>query len=175
MMGKLDPNQKFQCLIVAAVMLWISFYIMNYQPAATLLGLLTLSIAALSGLIVILEGTEPVETPLSQIEIVEVFEYHDEPLLVSGRGNDGKFYLGVMIKDESLTQVWMYAELDEFQQKALALNVLPLRKTFTHNPNDYVLVVRKLSSTDKNIISPLKIRVSALTEDMLPTKDSGNV
>ena len=118
---------------------------------------------------------EPDELPpLSKFKTLEIYEWHDKPLLVLAEGDTGGMFLGVMIKEDKFVDVWIYAGLDDEQFARLKGGTLDERETFRSATGGHVWLTKNYTQND-SWSRPVKVSIKALTEDMLPTPEAGYV
>jgi hypothetical protein len=109
--------------------------------------------------------TLPVDTPLGQLEIVEVYLYYDGPKLFICRNSTQQLYLANWIEGGK-ENTWLYVALSFKRLRQLQRGEISLHDAFLLAENDYVYLV-KLSNED-SLLDLLSFRGRDLPPEWLP-------
>ena len=100
---------------------------------------------------------------LGRLEILETFEYYDQPVLFSCTNAAGHLYLVVAADENDQHETWLYAGVSEERLKLIRSGAIDLHDAFADPEDDYVLQAIVPYDNQTDFIQPDRI-----TEDMLP-------
>lgn len=104
---------------------------------------------------------------LGKLEIVEVYEYYDQPVLYSCKSAMGHFYLVVAADEDDRYLTWLCAAVSTKRLNRIRSGKIDLHDAFAHPESAHVVQVKvpynKHASVQVNFIQPDQI-----PEDMLP-------
>lgn len=106
-------------------------------------------------------------TQLGNLQIVEVYEFYDRPLLFSCRNSTGHHFLALLIDETETEEVWLYAPVSETRFAQIRAGKIDLHDAFAKAEDDrlYEIHAPHLQA------SPVEFRfisVQDVPEDVLP-------
>lgn len=110
----------------------------------------------------------PQNTMLGKLEMVEIYEYHDKPLLFACRNASHTHYLVVQEGIHADSETWLYVSLSQERFQQIRTGIIDLHDAFAHPEDDFVFFVRLFYSHRSSQITMLNS--SDLTNDQLPDK-----
>jgi hypothetical protein len=109
----------------------------------------------------------PKNTSLGQLEIIEVYEYYDQPLLFACQNASSVRYLVVLEDEDDDSETWLYATISPTRHQQIRSGGIDLYSAFKQAEDGFVFVVQTFHdesiSSDFNLVS-----VDELTEEQLP-------
>ncbi len=104
---------------------------------------------------------------LGRLEILETFEYYDQPVLFSCRNAAGHLYLVVAADENEQNETWLYGAVSEGRLNCIRAGAIDLHHAFADPENGYLVqaIVPYDSQTEIEFDSILPDQIS---EDMLP-------
>lgn len=104
---------------------------------------------------------------LGKLEIVEVYEYYDQPVLYSCKNASGHFYLVVAAAEDAQFLTWLCVAVSTERLNLIRFGKIDLHDAFADSENPYAILVRvpyeEHASVQTDFIQPNQI-----PEDMLP-------
>ena len=104
---------------------------------------------------------------LGKLEIVEVYEYYDQPVLYSCKNASGHFYLVVAAAEDAKFLTWLCVAVSTERLNRIRSGEIDLHDAFTDSENPYAIQVKvpyeEHASVQTDFIQPNQI-----PEDMLP-------
>lgn len=104
---------------------------------------------------------------LGRLEIVETFEYYDQPVLFSCKNASGHFYLVVAADENEHHETWLYAGVSEERLKLIRSGTIDLHDAFAA-PEDGFLVQARVPYDDRTPLQIDPIQPDKISKDMLP-------
>ncbi len=104
---------------------------------------------------------------LGRLEIVETFEYYDQPVLFSCKNGAGHFYLVVAADENDQYETWLYAGVSEARLNLIRSGAIDLHEAFA-DPEDGFLVQARVRYDDQTPFRFEPIQPDKLSKDMLP-------
>lgn len=98
----------------------------------------------------------PLNTELGRLEIIEVYEYYDQPCLFSCKNEKGAIFLAIWSTDE----MWLYVPVTEERIN----EGIQIRDYYFNSEKGYVYLVRNKVTGNK----VEKINCNELIDDWLP-------
>lgn len=111
----------------------------------------------------------PVHTHLGQLEIVEIYEYRDRPLLFSCRSRSNTLYLVLLDKETDSADRWFYTRMSRARFEQVRVGEMSLADAFKQAEDAFVFVVTTFKGDTPPIVDTLACE--ALTADRLPEPD----
>lgn len=107
----------------------------------------------------------PLNTFLGELEIVDIFEFYDMPLLFTCINKAGDIFIAVAVEEGEDFYKWIYSKISEDDVLKLKTAKIDFRDSFLASKNGYVfnVVVYEDAPT---VVTPLS--VSDLDDDFLP-------
>ena len=104
---------------------------------------------------------------LGKIEIVEVYEYYDQPVLYSCKNAMGHFYLVVAADEDDQYLTWLCAAVSTERLNLIRSGKIDLHDAFAHTEHTYVVQV-KVPYDEHASVQTDFIQSNLIPEDMLP-------
>ena len=104
---------------------------------------------------------------LGQLEIVEVYEYYDQPVLYSCKNAIGHFYLVVAADEDNQYLTWLCAAVSTERLDCIRSGKVDLHDAFAHPESGYVVQV-KVPYNKHTSVQVDFIQSNLIPEDMLP-------
>ena len=104
---------------------------------------------------------------LGKLEIVEVYEYYDQPVLYSCKNAMGHFYLVVAADEDDQYLTWLCAAVSTDRLNRIRSGRVDLHDAFAHPESGYVVQV-KVPYDEHASVQVDFIQSNLIPEDMLP-------
>ena len=104
---------------------------------------------------------------LGKLEIVEVYEYYDQPVLYSCKNTMGHFYLVVAADEDDQYLTWLCAAVSTDRLNRIRSGRVDLHDAFVHPEGGYVVQV-KVPYDEHASVQVDFIQSNLIPEDMLP-------
>ena len=104
---------------------------------------------------------------LGKLEIVEVYEYYDQPVLYSCKNAAGHFYLVVAAAEDAQFLTWLCVAVSIERLNLIRSGKIDLHDAFADSENPYAIQVRVPYKEDATIQTDF-IQANQIPEDMLP-------
>ena len=104
---------------------------------------------------------------LGRLEILETFEYYDQPVLFSCKNAAGHLYLVVAADENEQNETWLYAGVSEERLNLIRSGAIDLHDAFA-DPEDGLLVQAIVPYDNQAEIQTDSIQPNQIPEDMLP-------
>ncbi len=106
---------------------------------------------------------------LGKLEIVEIYDYYDQPVLFSCKNTDGDLYLVVAADENDQYETWLYAQISVDRLNLIRSDTIDLHDAFADTEDGNVFQV-KFPYDDTTPLTE-QVKSSQISEDMIP--DSG--
>ena len=107
-------------------------------------------------------------TELGELEIVDVYEFYDRPLLFSCINALGIHYLVVLADVDDETETWLYASVSPARLQDVRSGGVDLHDAFGLTEDQTIFVVRQ-GRTDSCLKEINRVACESLIEDWLPS------
>lgn len=104
----------------------------------------------------------------SKLEIVEIYVYHDRPLLFSCQNELGHKYLAVLVEEESIRELWLYAPMSERRFEIVRSGGIDL-KTALGRPENHLLYIVAVPY-DGSPVNWMIVNETEINPDWLPVE-----
>ena len=104
---------------------------------------------------------------LGRLEILETFEYYDQPVLFSCKNAAGHLYLVVAADENDRHETWLYAGVSEVRLNLIRSGAIDLHDAFA-DPENGFLYQAMVSYDNQTEIQINPIPASRIPEDMFP-------
>ena len=105
---------------------------------------------------------------LGRLEIVETYEYYDQPILFSCKNAAGHLYLAVAADENDQYETWLYAGVSTERLNFIRSGTIDLHDAFADTEDGCLFQVR--FPYDSQTISQIEsVQSNQISEDMLPT------
>ncbi|MBZ0304103.1 MAG: hypothetical protein K8J31_30485 [Anaerolineae bacterium] len=112
-------------------------------------------------------GALPTNTLLGKLEILEIYEYFDEPLLFVCQNASAQLYLAVLEDEDDDSKTWLYAGLSPTRLQQVRSGGVDLYNAFRHAEDGFVFVV-KIYDDDHKLPELSLLSTEDLRDDQLP-------
>ena len=100
------------------------------------------------------------------LELLEVYEFYDAPVLVSCRTLVGTIYLAVSVKESADSEDWLYVALSRERFLQVRSGGIDLRSAFT-SPEDEATYLVTIPHNE-NVEATVKVLTPPISEALLP-------
>ena len=104
---------------------------------------------------------------LGRLEILETFEYYDQPVLFSCKNAAGHLFLGVAADENDQHETWLYVGVSEERLNLIRSGAIDLHDAFA-DPEDGFLVQAIVPYDDRTPFRFEPIQPDQISEDMFP-------
>ena len=104
---------------------------------------------------------------LGKLEIVEIYEYYDQPVLYSCKNASGHFYLVVAAAEDAQFLTWLCVAVSLERLNLIRSGKIDLHDAFTDSENPYAIQV-KVPYEEQASVQTDFIQPNQIPEDMLP-------
>ena len=105
---------------------------------------------------------------LGKLEVVEIYEYYDQPVLYSCQNATGHFYLVVAADEDDQYSTWLCTAVSTERLNRIRSGKIDLHDAFAHAENTYLIQV-KVPYDQYASVQVDFIQSNQISEDMLPT------
>jgi hypothetical protein len=109
----------------------------------------------------------PLTNELGPMEMVEVYEFSDKPLLFSCKDAAGCIFMAVLVDEDEDFETWLYAKLSPGRFEHLRSGAIDLHDTFSATENGLVFEIQ-VPHHGEQPISVKAIPSSSIGQDRLP-------
>ena len=105
---------------------------------------------------------------LGRLEIIEIYDYYDQPILFACKNAAGHLHLVVAADEDKQHETWLYVEVSVERLNLIRSGTIDLHDAFAYPESDYLFQVR---FPYDNPTSPQveSIEANQIPEDMFPT------
>jgi uncharacterized protein (DUF433 family) len=108
----------------------------------------------------------PKDTFLGKLEIIEVYDFYDKPVLFACRNAADNLFLAVLEDEDEISDRWLYVGLSSVRFHHIHSGIVSLFSAFKDAENGVVFEVRTFHNSQRNEVQI--INTEALTDDRLP-------
>jgi hypothetical protein len=83
----------------------------------------------------------PERTILGQIEIIEVYDFYDKPVLFSCKNKSGLIFIVICVDSSDVAEIWLYAPMSSYRFQSVAQGKVELRDIFNNTEDGFVYQV----------------------------------
>ncbi len=80
----------------------------------------------------------PERTILGQLEIIEVYDFYDKPVLFSCKNKSGLIFIVICVDSSDVAEIWLYAPMSSSRFKNVAQGKVELRDIFNNAEDGFV-------------------------------------
>lgn len=103
---------------------------------------------------------------LGRLEIVEIFDYYDEPVLFSCKNAEGDLYLVVAADENEQYETWLYAQVSSDRLNLIETDTIDLHDAFAATEDGWLLQVK--FPYDKSLPESEFVQSDQIPDEMLP-------
>ena len=104
---------------------------------------------------------------LGKLEIVEVYEYYDQPVLYSCQNVSGQLYLVVAAAEDEKYLTWLCTAVSTNRLNQIRSGFIDLQDAFTESENPYSVQVKVPYDENTSMMTDF-VQSNQIPEDMLP-------
>ena len=111
-------------------------------------------------------GYLPQLTHLGKLELIEVYEFYDQPILFSCRNASDAIFIGVFADEDDNFETWLYVGVSPHRFKQIRSGVIDLHDVFSQAEDGIVNQIKVFH--DEHMPLSMAIPASEIPNDMLP-------
>ncbi len=111
-------------------------------------------------------GYLPQLTHLGRLELIEVYEFYDQPILFSCRNASDAIFMGVFADEDDNCETWLYIGISPRRFKRIRSGAIDLHDAFSE-VEDGIIFQIKVSHDEQGPVS-MPIPATQIPDDMLP-------
>jgi hypothetical protein len=92
-------------------------------------------------------------TKLGILEVIEVYIFHDQPVLFSCKNKSGLIYIVLSIDETDTSEIWLYAPISKSRFQGLVRGEVELRNVFTDAEDAFVYRVEVYNDESNTIVN----------------------
>lgn len=102
---------------------------------------------------------------LGQLDLIEVYEYYDQPVLYSCKNEKGQIFIAVCSDEEEEYEIWLYAKVSLKRFELIRTGKISLFETFAKPESDllYRVVAPFRGDTSTSVV-----RAESISNEQLP-------
>lgn len=97
-------------------------------------------------------------TKLGILEVIEVYIFHDQPVLFSCKNKSGLFYIALSIDETDSSEIWLYAPISKSRFQRLVQGEVEIRDVFTDAEDAFVYRVEIQYDQSNTIVDSIDCR-----------------
>ncbi|RKU24563.1 hypothetical protein C6497_17220 [Candidatus Poribacteria bacterium] len=105
---------------------------------------------------------------LGRLDIVEIYEYYDQPVLFSCKNAAGHLYLVVAADENDQYETWFYASVSTERLNLIRSGGIDLHDAFS-DPEDGCILQVRFPYSEQTELQIESVQSNKIPEDMLPT------
>ncbi|MFM6040222.1 MAG: DUF6575 domain-containing protein [Sphaerospermopsis kisseleviana] len=109
----------------------------------------------------------PERTILGQLEIIEVYDFYDKPVLFSCKNKSGLTFIVVCVDSSDFAEIWLYAPVSSSRFQSVIKGDVELRHIFAETEDAFVYQVEIPYEDEINVIVK-NIECNQIPDDYLP-------
>ena len=106
---------------------------------------------------------------LGRLEIIEIYDYYDQPILFACKNAAGHLHLVVAADENDQHETWLYVRVSAERLNLIRSGTIDLHDAFADSENGHLLQV-KFSSDTLTLTQIERLESNQIPEDMLPTR-----
>ena len=112
-------------------------------------------------------GYLPQSTHLGKLELIEVYEFYDQPILFACRNASDAIFIGVFADEDDDFETWLYIGVSPHRFKQIRSGAIDLHNAFSE-VEDGIIFQIKVPHDEQEPILSLNILANQISDDMLP-------
>jgi hypothetical protein len=109
----------------------------------------------------------PERTILGQLEIIEVYDFYDKPVLFSCKNKSGLIFIVICVDSSDVTEIWLYAPISSSRFQNVAQGKVELRDIFNNTEDGFVYHVEIPYEEGMNIVVKT-VNCNEIPDEYLP-------
>ena len=111
-------------------------------------------------------GYLPQLTHLGKLELIEVYEFYDQPILFACRNASDAIFIGVFADEDDKFETWLYIGVSPHRFKQIRSGAIDLHDAFSEVEDGIILQIKV--SHDEQMPVSMAIPATQIPDDMLP-------
>lgn len=111
-------------------------------------------------------GYLPQSTHLGKLELIEVYEFYDQPILFSCRNASDAIFMGVFAAEDDNFETWLYAGVSLHRFNQIRSGAIDLHDAFSEVEDGIIFQIKVFY--DERIPVSMPISTTQIPDDMLP-------
>ena len=111
-------------------------------------------------------GYLPQSTHLGKLELIEVYEFYDQPILFSCRNASDAIFIGVFADEDDNFETWLYVGVSPHRFKKIRSGVIDLHDAFSEVEDGIIFQIKM--PHNEQIPESMLISATQIPDDMLP-------
>ncbi len=105
---------------------------------------------------------------LGKLEIIEIYDYYDQPILFACKNTTGHLHLVVAADEDEQHETWLYVEVSLERLNLIRSGAIDLHDAFA-NPENHCLFQVRFPYDNPTLPQIESIEANQIPQDMLPT------
>ena len=111
-------------------------------------------------------GYLPQSTHLGKLELIEVYEFYDQPILFACRNASDAIFIGVFADEDDDFETWLYIGVSPHRFKQIRSGTIDLHDAFSEVEDGIIFQIKV--SHDEQMPVSMPISATQIPDDMLP-------
>ena len=111
-------------------------------------------------------GYLPQSTHLGKLELIEVYEFYDQPILFSCRNASDAIFIGVFADEDDNFETWLYVGVSPHRFKQIRSGAIDLHDAFSEVEDGIIFQIKV--PHNEQIPESMPISATQIPDDMLP-------
>ena len=111
-------------------------------------------------------GYLPQSTHLGKLELIEVYEFYDQPILFSCRNASDAIFIGVFADEDDNFETWLYVGVSPHRFKQIRSGAIDLHDAFSEVEDGIIFQIKV--PHNEQIPESMPISATQISDDMLP-------
>ena len=111
-------------------------------------------------------GYLPQSTHLGKLELIEVYEFYDQPILFSCRNASDAIFIGVFADEDDTFETWLYVGVSPQRFKQIRSGAIDLHDAFSEVEDGIIFQIKV--PHNEQIPESMPISTTQIPDDMLP-------
>jgi hypothetical protein len=111
-------------------------------------------------------GYLPQSTHLGKLELIEVYEFYDQPILFACRNASDAIFMGVFADEDDNFETWLYIGVSPHRFKRIRSGAIDLHDAFSEVEDGVILQIKV--PHDEQMPVSMPIPATQIPDDMLP-------
>ena len=111
-------------------------------------------------------GYLPQSTHLGKLELIEVYEFYDQPILFSCRNASDAIFMGVFADEDDDFEIWLYVGVSPYRFQQIRSGAIDLHDAFSEVEDGIIFQIKVFY--DERIPVSMPIPTTQIPDDMLP-------
>ncbi|MBD2579829.1 DUF6575 domain-containing protein [Oscillatoria sp. FACHB-1406] len=109
----------------------------------------------------------PERTILGQIDIIEVYDFYDKPVLFSCKNKSGLIFIVICVDSSDVSEIWLYAPMSSSRFQNVVRGKVELRDIFNNTEDGFVYYVKIPHEEGTNVVVET-VNCNEIPDEYLP-------